>query len=172
MSIMGMCSSIATTFATPLTLGGPSSVVWCWLMGSIFNITLGASIAEIVSAYPTSGGLYTASAQLVPRKHRAIVGWVVGYLNFLGQIAGVASTEWGLAQMLWATVVIARDGDFVITTGMQFGLFVGLLFVHGLLNSVKTKWLARFASSFVFVNIGTSKLRPRQGQDAGADSPF
>ena len=27
---------------------------------------------------------YTASAQLVPRKHRAIVGWVVGWLNILG----------------------------------------------------------------------------------------
>ena len=26
---------------------------------------------------------YTASAQLVPRKHRAIVGWVVGWLNIL-----------------------------------------------------------------------------------------
>lgn len=55
-SIMGMCSSIATTFNTPLALGGPSSVVWCWFMGSILNISLGASIAEIVSAYPTSGG--------------------------------------------------------------------------------------------------------------------
>jgi hypothetical protein len=36
------------------------------------NVSLGASIAEIVSAYPTAGGLYTASANLVPRKHRAM----------------------------------------------------------------------------------------------------
>lgn len=53
--------------------------------------TLGASIAEVVSAFPTCGGLYvlivviehfchsyssfryTASAQLVPKKHRARV---------------------------------------------------------------------------------------------------
>lgn len=61
-SIMGMCSSIATTFNTPLLYGGgPASVVWCWLIGSIFNVTLGASVAEIVSAYPTSGGVYTVS---------------------------------------------------------------------------------------------------------------
>lgn len=25
-----MCSSISTTFDTPLRLGGPASVVWCW----------------------------------------------------------------------------------------------------------------------------------------------
>jgi hypothetical protein len=35
--------------------------------------TLGASIAEIVSAFPTCGGLYSASALLVPRRHRARV---------------------------------------------------------------------------------------------------
>ena len=28
---------------------------------------------------------YTASAQLCPKKHRAIVGWVVGWLNILGE---------------------------------------------------------------------------------------
>jgi hypothetical protein len=53
-------------------------------------LTLGASIAEVVSAYPTCGGMwvssfsssvdivkfmhrYTASAQLTPKKHRAKV---------------------------------------------------------------------------------------------------
>lgn len=67
-SIMGMCSSIATTFNTPLLYGGgPASVVWCWLIGSIFNTTLGASVAEIVSAYPTSGGVYTVCSSFTAR---------------------------------------------------------------------------------------------------------
>lgn len=69
---------------------------------------LGSSIAEIVSAFPTCGGLYTASAQLCPRKHRPIVGWIVGWLNILGQVAGVSSTEFGLANMIWAAVSIAK----------------------------------------------------------------
>ena len=51
---------------------------------------------------------YTASAQLVPRKHRAIVGWVVGWLNILGQIVGLSSTEFGLANMIWAAVVVGK----------------------------------------------------------------
>lgn len=159
MSIMGMCSSIATTFNTPMLYGGgPASVVWCWFIGSIFNTTLGASVAEIVSAYPTSGGVYTASANLVPRKHRAIVGWIVGWLNLLGQTAGVASTEFGLAQMIWAGCALGKDGDFVVTTGMQFGLFVGLLIVHGFLNSLKTRDLAFLTQGFVFVNIGMTLI--------------
>ncbi|KAJ7452146.1 APC amino acid permease [Mycena galericulata] len=157
-SIMGLCSSIATTFNTPLTLGGPSTVVWCWILGACMCFTLGSSIAEIVSAFPTCGGLYTASAQLTPVKYRAIVGWVVGWLNILGQIAGVSSTEFGLSGMILAAVVIGQDGDFEVTAGKTVGLFAGLLVVHGLLNSLATRHLARFTQYFVFINLGATAL--------------
>ncbi|KAG9037141.1 hypothetical protein FRB95_006695 [Tulasnella sp. JGI-2019a] len=158
-SIMGMCSSIATTFDTPMLYGGgPASAVWCWILGACMCLTLGASIAELVSAYPTAGGLYTASASLVPRRYRAVVGFSVGWLNLLGQIAGVSSTEFGLARMIMAAAVIGTDGAFVVTQGKIVGLMFGLLAVHGLLNSVPTKWLARVTSSFVFVNVGATLL--------------
>ncbi|KAF8951281.1 APC amino acid permease [Flammula alnicola] len=155
-SIMGLCSSIATTFNTPLLLGGPSSVVWCWILGACMCFTLGSSIAEIVSAYPTCGGLYTASAQLVPKQHRARVGWLVGWLNILGQIAGISSTEFGLASMILAAVSIGKDGNYTITTGKVVGLFTGLLVLHGILNSLATRYLARLTKGFVFVNLGTT----------------
>ncbi|KAJ6578897.1 APC amino acid permease [Mycena vulgaris] len=157
-SIMGLCSSIATTFNTPLTLGGPSTVVWCWILGACMCTALGASIAELVSAFPTCGGLYTASAQLTPLKYRPIVGWVVGWLNILGQIAGVSSTEFGLSGMILAAAVIGQDGDFVVTPGKVVGLFAGLLVVHGLLNSVATRHLAQFTKYFVFINLGATAL--------------
>ncbi|KIK25246.1 hypothetical protein PISMIDRAFT_677513 [Pisolithus microcarpus 441] len=154
-SIMGLCSSVATTFNTPLLLGGPASATWCWLLGSCMCFTLGASIAEIVSAFPTCGGLYTASARLCPSTHRAIVGWLVGWLNILGQIAGVSSTEFGLANMILGAVSIALP-DFVITPGKTVGVFTGLLITHGILNSLATKHLAFFTRGFVFVNLGTT----------------
>ncbi|KAJ8690296.1 polyamine transporter tpo5 [Pleurotus ostreatus] len=157
-SIMGVCSSIATTFNTPLLHGGPSSVTWCWILGASLCFTLGASIAEIVSAYPTCGGLYTASAQLSPKKHRARVGWLVGWLNILGQIAGISSTEYGLANMIWAAVVIGKDENYPLTQGKIVGLFAGLLIFHGILNSLATRHLARLTTSFVFVNLGATFL--------------
>ncbi|KAK6987685.1 APC amino acid permease [Favolaschia claudopus] len=155
-SIMGLCSSIATTFNTPLSLGGPSTVVWAWILGATMCFTLGSSIAEIVSAFPTCGGLYTASAQLTPKKYRAIVGWVVGWLNILGQIAGNASTEFGLSGMILAAGTY--DGDFNVTSGKVVGLFAGLLVLHGILNSVSTRHLARFTKYFVFINLGATTL--------------
>lgn len=153
-SIMGLCSSVATTLNTPLLLGGPSSVVWCWILGSTMCFTLGSSIAEIVSAFPTCGGLYTASAYLVPKRHRARVGWLVGWLNILGQIAGVSSTEFGLANMILAAVNVGTNGAFEVTGGRTVGLFSGLLIVHGLCNSLITRYLAQLTKGFVFVNLG------------------
>ena len=55
-----------------------------------------------------------------------MTGWVVGWLNLLGQVAGVASTEWGLSRMIFSAVAIARPG-FTYTNAMQFGLYCGLL---------------------------------------------
>ncbi|KAI0284100.1 hypothetical protein BC826DRAFT_920060, partial [Russula brevipes] len=57
-SIMGLCSSVATTFNTPLLLGDLRQyATWCWILGATMCFTLGSSIAEIVSAFPTCGGL-------------------------------------------------------------------------------------------------------------------
>jgi hypothetical protein len=134
----------------------------------------GSSIAEIVSAFPTCGGLcvsfshylphpcflirscdrYTASAQLVPKRHRPIVsasfalptltltfsevGWVVGWINILGQVAGLSSTEFGLSSMIWAAVVVAKDGNYEVTSGKIVGLFAGLLIIHGILVRLRT----------------------------------
>ena len=72
-SIMGVCSSVASTFNTPLLLGGPASVVWCWFIGGTNCLALASSISEIVSAYPTCGALYGASARLCPKRYRAKV---------------------------------------------------------------------------------------------------
>jgi hypothetical protein len=61
------------------------------------------------------------------------VGWVVGWLNILGQVAGISSTEFGLSNMIWAAVVVAKDGNYEVTSGKVVGLFAGLLILHGAL---------------------------------------
>ena len=63
----------------------------------------------------------------------AEVGWLVGWLNILGQVAGMSSTEYGLSEMIWAAVVVAKDGNYKITSGKIVGLFVVLLLIHGIL---------------------------------------
>ena len=47
---------------------------------------LPAFIPEVVSAFPTCGELYTALYQFCPKSLLAIVGWIVGQLDILGQV--------------------------------------------------------------------------------------
>jgi hypothetical protein len=37
--------------------------------------------------------------------------------------------------MIWAAVVVAKNGNYEVTSGKVVGLFVGLLFFHGTLVS-------------------------------------
>lgn len=129
-----------------------------------------------MSAYPTDGGvrafldiltrkghtdpclpsqLYSASAYLVPKKYKAITGWIVGWLNLLGQVSAIASVEYSLSGMIMSAVSIGTNGTFVATTGQTVALFVGLLASHALLNSIATRPLAKITQTFVFINLGS-----------------
>lgn len=60
------------------------------------------AVAELVSAYPTAGGMYFVTKHVVPEKHVAIWAWIIGWCNLLGQAAGVASIGYTIGQMILA----------------------------------------------------------------------
>ncbi len=51
-----------------LAYGGPVVMVWGWIVVSFFSLVIAACLAELVSAFPTSGGLYYWSWILAPSK--------------------------------------------------------------------------------------------------------
>jgi amino acid transporter len=67
---------------------------------------LSHAVAELVSAYPTAGGMYFVTKHVVPPEHVAVWAWIIGWCNFLGQAAGVASLAYSIAQMITAVVVM------------------------------------------------------------------
>lgn len=148
----GLISSVATTFNTPFTLGGPATTVWSWFLGSVMNLSLGAAIAELVSAYPSAGGLYSASGLVVPKKYRAVTAWFTGWLNFTGQIAGIAGTAYGLAQMMLAWATVVTNGSYLPTTAQTYAVYAAICIVHGAINCFPTSYLAKFTSTYVIVN--------------------
>lgn len=65
-------------------------------------MVIASSVAELVSAYPTAGGMYFVTKHVVPPEHVAIWAWVIGWCNFLGQATGVASLAYTIGQMILA----------------------------------------------------------------------
>ncbi|EPQ52255.1 APC amino acid permease [Gloeophyllum trabeum ATCC 11539] len=156
LGILGCSASIASTFNTPLLLGGPGTAIWAWFLGSFGCMAIAASVAELVSAYPTAGGIYTSTAFVVPSKYRRSTTFVAAWMTVVGQLATPASVTFALSQMIFAAVTIGTDGTFTASTGQVLGLYVGLNFALGILNSLPTKTLHRIASFYVYVNLFTT----------------
>jgi amino acid transporter len=114
---------------------------------------IAASVAELVSAYPTSGGLYFTVSRLAPARWVPSISWLTGWINLLGQVAGVASSEYGSAQMLLAAVSMGRDFKWTPSTGMTVGVMAALTVFCGILNSLPTGWMEKMTRSYVLFHL-------------------
>jgi amino acid transporter len=131
--------SVPATFGSPVASGGPGTAVWAWFIGSVMAMCIASSgwsltalicsaltsvVAELVSAYPTAGGMYFVTKHVVPAEHVAIWAWVIGWCNFLGQAAGVASLAYTIAQMILAAAVmnstLLKDGTYAFKPYVPF----------------------------------------------------
>jgi len=152
-SISGLFSTITTTFATSLYAGGPGAAVWCWAISGAGCLCIAFSVAELVSAYPTCGGLYYTVSRLAPKKWVPLISWVVGWINLLGQVAGVASSEYGSAQILLAAISMASDLSYTPTTGHTVGVMAGLTLLCGVVNSLPTYWMEKMTKTYVIFHV-------------------
>ncbi|KAF2211392.1 hypothetical protein CERZMDRAFT_85555 [Cercospora zeae-maydis SCOH1-5] len=157
-SILGVLGSQPATYGVPITVGGPSTAVWAWFVGSIMAYMIASCVAELVSAYPTAGGMYFVPARIVPQKHLPIWTWIIGWCNFLGQACGVASIAYTLGQMTLAMRSMRSrmvDGAYEFSPQPYQIVLIALLMlcVFGVICSLTTKGLHRLIIWFAPINI-------------------
>ncbi|KAI5776896.1 amino acid permease [Geopyxis carbonaria] len=162
-SILGVLGSVPATFNVPIASGGPATAVWCWFFGSVMAMCIASSVSELVSAYPTAGGMYFVTKHVVPKKHVPIWSWIVGWCNFLGQTAGASSLAYSISQMILAAVSMnshfdekpGDTGDYVFSpTAQQTVLLaIALLLVMGSVCSLTTRSLHRVVMWFAPINV-------------------
>jgi amino acid transporter len=114
---------------------------------------IAASVAELVSAYPTCGGLYYTVSRLAPPAWVPSISWLDGWLNLLGQVAGIASSEYGSAQLLLAAVAMGSDFEYSPTAGQTVGVMAALTVFCGAVNSLPTGWMAKLTSTYVIFHV-------------------
>jgi hypothetical protein len=78
-SIISVLTGITTLYNTGLNYGGPVSMQYGWFLASAFTMLVALSMAEICSAFPTSGGLYYWSAKLAGPKWSPFASWITGW---------------------------------------------------------------------------------------------
>ncbi len=92
-SIISILAGCFTTFFQAWNNGGPVAISWGWPIISLFILVIGFCMSELVSAYPTSGGIYWWASKLGGVK----AGYYTGWLNLIGLLAIVASVAYGCA---------------------------------------------------------------------------
>ncbi|ODV96509.1 hypothetical protein PACTADRAFT_75621 [Pachysolen tannophilus NRRL Y-2460] len=142
-SVLGLLPSIASTMWYSLGYAGNAGLTWGWLVAMIGIQCVANSLAEVSSAFPTSGGLYYATAQLAPPKWAPFLSWCVGWSNWLVQITGAPSVDYGGACMILALKSFS-DPSFSATNGQTYLLTMALTTSNAFLSSMPTAWLAKF----------------------------
>lgn len=104
----GLCTS--ASFA--LVNGGSITYIFGWLMLSIISVCIAASLGEIASVYPTSGGVYVWTAHLAPRRFAAVASFIVGWVSLVANILLCLSIAFGEAQLIMAAISVFRNNEW------------------------------------------------------------
>lgn len=154
-SVMGVVASFTATLNFPLDAAGHVGIVWAWFVGSIMVWTVAASLAELSSAMPTSGGLYYFSARLAPSKWAPLASWWTGWMNVTGQVSLVSSIAYTAAQFIYAAALVANP-SLSLSLGELYAIFLANLVFIGGLCMTATKLLAKLNILYLILNVGTA----------------
>lgn len=105
-SIISILAGCFTTFGQGFNNGGPVAISWGWPIVSLFILLIGFTMSELVSAYPTSGGIYWWASKMGGPK----AGFFTGWLNLIGLVAVTASVAYGCATFIDLTLSTFSEG--------------------------------------------------------------
>jgi amino acid transporter len=145
-TIISVLAGCFTTYYQAWNNGGPIAISWGWPLISAFILVIALCMSELVSAYPTAGGIYWWASKL----GGPAWGWFTGWFNLLGLIAIVASVDYFAGQFLSTifglyglNVFGVNFGDAKHMLGETFLLFAIILGLHVILNIRGSHLVAR-----------------------------
>src|SRR5690349_12931914 len=138
-SIISILAGCFTSFGLGWNNGGPAAIAWGWPIVSVFILIIGLCMSELVSAYPTSGGIYWWAARLGGVK----AGFYTGWLNLIGLIAILASVAYGSATFLDLTLGTFSESWLAgYSLTRVFIMFVVILAIVAVINITSSHLLA------------------------------
>ena len=138
-TIINIISGIFSSFGFGLNAGGPRILVFGWIGVSVMVLFVGLAMAEVASAYPTSGALYFSAGKLA-RRHKGAWSWYTGWLNFVGQVGGTAATDYAAATFIQA--YLTMQWNYHATLQRTVLITAGILLLHALLNTYTVRLVA------------------------------
>jgi amino acid transporter len=155
-TIISVLAGCFTTYYFAWNAGGPIAISIGWPVLSAFILIIAFGMAELVSAFPTAGGIYWWASKL----GGPAWGWFTGWFNLLGLIGIVASVDYFAGQFLATLLGLYKVNIFGVNFGdakhllaETFLCFVFFLVAHVILNIRGSRLLARLNGVSVFWHV-------------------
>src|SRR3712207_6099437 len=155
-TIISVLAGCFTTYGQGWNNGGPIAISWGWPIICGLILFIAWSMSELVSAYPTAGGIYWWASELGGKTW----GWFTGWFNLVGLVGVVASVDYGAATFLNAALALCgvdvlgmNFGDDASILGETFVLFVLILLLHALINIFSSPLVAMFNNISVWWHV-------------------
>lgn len=132
---VGVLVSLTSLFGFGLSTGGPAIMIPSWIITSILTLCTCACMAEICSAYPTAGSVYTWATHLSPKQDAAFWSYWTGLFNWLGNASGDASFAWVFSTFLSSALSISGYRALSNTTMVVIAIII--LLIWSLINSTR-----------------------------------
>ena len=130
-SIISILAGCFTTFGQAWNNGGPIAISIGWPLIAAFILIIGFCMSELVSAYPTSGGIYWWASKMGGPK----AGYYTGWLNLIGLLAVIASVAYGCATFFdLALCTLSESWAAGYSLQRVFIMFVVVLAIVVILN--------------------------------------
>lgn len=131
-SVISILTGAVTLYGYGLAMGGPRQMTLGWPLATLGTLLIVLSMAELCSAFPTSGGMIDWSAQLGGPRW----AWLTAWLNIIGLVTAIAGIDYGCAQFLLPMLKISATPLYLLA-GYAF-----LLVSQTLLNHYSVRWVA------------------------------
>src|SRR3954452_1406061 len=154
-TIISILAGCFTTYGQAWNNGGPIAISWGWPLISIPILIIGFCMSELVSAYPTAGGIYWWASRL----GGAGWGWFTGWFNLIGLVAVCASVDYGAATFLntifglYNFDLFNGASDAKAFAHGTFVLFLFILAFHAVVNILGSHLVAMFNSISVWWHV-------------------
>jgi amino acid transporter len=155
-TIISVLAGCFTTYSFAWNGGGPIAISWGWPIVCGLVLLVAVSMSELVSKYPTAGGIYYWASDLGGKTW----GWFTGWFNLIGLVGVVASVVYASAQFAYyllnlygLDLGIVNFGDKVHVLSETFLLFALFLALHSLINIYSSPLVALFNNVSVFWHV-------------------
>jgi len=100
---------VLVSLSIGLQNGGFGGLFWVFIGTTLCFSTIVASLAELTSMAPTSGGQYHWVSEFAPIKYQKFCSYAAGWMSSLGWLAAVSSSVFVLTTLVEAIIQVKKE---------------------------------------------------------------